>query len=186
MLLKFRMDESTELLDNNDSDSSERYVDSPKSNSYYVKCFSLLYGIVITILFLGINSYSYVIASENTNHTCYETQYNMSLSKWLYLTTSVAIASNVLMIVYSIFMVIDCTKEDKFFLVVISVPMFMYLIFAAFFSFVMTIMGIIELSRQYDDCIKEAKNVTIMTILIVTINLFYSFISLCGHRKTKN
>ncbi len=197
------MDESSELLDHNDNHYSNQYKSSiepldyddnnqnnhcsykPKNCLHNTKCFTVLYGIFVSLMILSINSYSYIIAKENTNHTCYETQYDMSLSRWLSLTTSVAIASNVLMILFSFVMLIDCRMEDKFFGVFIAIPMLIYLIFASFFSFVMTITGIIELSYQYDNCIKEVKNVTIMVILTVTINLFYSFVGLCGHKRTK-
>jgi hypothetical protein len=96
------------------------------------------------------------------NATCYSEQAIMSLSTWLIMVCTLAI----FMFLLAFCMYVFSLKNYCFACSGLTLIAILYLT-----SFVMYIIGIIELAYQFPGCKNEVKSVCIMTIIILIVNI---------------
>ncbi len=135
----------------------------------------ITFVIGLLLIQLLINAIGLHIGVTYNNATCYEDKFAISLSLWLIVTTSVAVTSTCLQLIVSLIQYF-CGNEKT--LIYSSISYAIYTVIISLYYFVMTIIGIIELSYQFTLCHKEVQYVTVMTIIIVVVNLL-SILSVC-------
>jgi len=141
--------------------------------------------IVTTLLMIfAFNTTGLVIGLAQPNATCYENQNIMSLSHWLVLVTSISMASGGSLILL-ILLGLCSMATNNIFAVLSSIPLVIFLVFSGLFSFIMNIIGIIELSYQFPSCKNEAHSICVMVIIIVVINTMSIYNSCCVNKLYK-
>ncbi len=150
-------------------------MDEMPNSQGIAKACILTFVIGLLLIQLATNAIGLHIGVTYNNATCYEDKFVMSLSSWLTITTSVAITGTSLMIIFSLIQFF-CGNEKTILYGCISFAV--YSVIVSLFYSIMTIIGIIELSFQFAPCHTEVKYVTVMTIIIVVVNLL-SILSAC-------
>jgi len=142
-------------------------------------------GFVFLVIF-AFNVTGLIIGQMNSNATCFEEQNLLSLSEWLILTTSVAIGSQGVLLLVGILLMLSFTDANTTALFS-SLPFIFLLVCKSLFSFIMNVIGIIELAYQFEGCKHEVQNVCIMVITIVVVNTMFTIGSCCSFSvKTKS
>jgi hypothetical protein len=152
--------------------------DIPKfSNNYMTGFFSCMF--IFTLMIIAFNSAALYFALLNNEAVCYENKYTMSLSLWLIIGTSVCITYQSISLIYLTMRYLN-SDINLFNINFLDISLFfIYKLLSSIFIFIMLILGIIELTFQYDSCKKEVYPVTTMTIIIIVINCL-NFVSLCS------
>lgn len=126
--------------------------------------------IMISLSFVfAFNITGLVIGLSHQNATCYENQNLMSLSFWLELVTSVSMASIGLILLAALCGVCGMVTKNAIVLLS-SIPVIILIGFTSLFSFIMNIIGIVELVYQFPSCKNEVQPVCIMVIIIIVVN----------------
>lgn len=152
--------------------------DTPKfSNIYMTGFFSCMF--IFTLMIIAFNGAALYFSLLNNEAVCYENKYTMSLSLWLIIGTSVCITYQSISLIY---LTVRYLNSDinlfKINFLDISI-FFIYKLLSSIFIFIMLILGIIELTFQYDSCKIEVYTITTMTIIIIIINCL-NFVNLCS------
>jgi len=132
--------------------------------------------ICVLLISLSLNGTALHVGLTYNNATCYENKFIMSLSSWLIATTSVAITGASILGIYA-FIQLFCGNEKIMAYGCITITI--WVVISGLYCFIMNIIGIIELSYQFNACHNEVKYVAVMVIIIIVINTM-SFLGFCG------
>lgn len=116
--------------------------------------------IIILLFIFSFNLTGLILGVTHNNATCYENKNIISLSDWLISTTSIATLSQICQLIF--LYVINNT---------LKMPLAIFIVLSSVFSFIMAIIGIIELGYQYPTCKSEVLSIGVMIIIILIINL---------------
>ena len=126
--------------------------------------------IVVSLLFVvAFNVGGLIVGLSHQNATCYADQNIMSLSFWLVFVTSVSIASLGLVLLVALCGFCGIVFKNAIVLLS-SIPVIILIGCSSIFSFIMNIIGIVELVYQFPSCKNEVQPVCIAVIIIVVVN----------------
>jgi len=146
-------------------------------NNTITGCFSCIF--IFTLIIIAFNSTALYLAISNNEAVCYENKYIMSLSLWLIIGTSVCIIYQSTSLIYLTVKYLN-SSLNLFKINFLEFSVFLiYKLLSSIFIFIMLILGIMELTFQYESCKIEVNSITTMTIIIVIINCL-NFVSLCS------
>ena len=145
--------------------------DAPLETYYkpYLSRCNLVTLFVISVIAFVFNIMGLVVGIQNQYVPCYENKNIMSLSLWLILACSVAIISSVLISIMVCVMGCYPNKNDVH-VISSNIPFIIWMFCAGLYGVAMTIIGIIELTYQYESCKYDVQFVCVMIISAVTIN----------------
>lgn len=152
-------------------------ADKNKQVSYGVFGCNVCCFIVIMSICASFNIAGLCVGAVNQNATCYEHKNIITLSSWLILKDSVAVVI-VLMFIMSL-VIAPCGEIGRMCSVCGIVGTVLLWWASGIFYFIMTIIGIVELTYQYPTCNTEVSSVCTMVIISIVISL----IAICS---TKN
>jgi hypothetical protein len=118
---------------------------------------------------LSFNAVGLQIGQTYQNATCYNEKNIISLSSWLILVTLMALISGSIIILLILLSILFFVNGNRF-LLLLSIPCIIFIGSAWLFSFVMNIIGIVELTYQFPTCKHEVPAVCTTIIVIIVVN----------------
>ena len=153
------------------------------NNKNVIKCLTGCMGgcmIVVLLIFLVFDIVGLSIGYSHQNATCYVNQNIMSLSSWLMLVCTVATVVTVIMIILILVGLCGFCKDDGCSMISSGMLSIVIMVLSAIFSFIMNVIGIIELAYQFPSCNHEVQSVCVMVIITIVINTMSFVGSCCG------
>lgn len=162
---------------------SQMISDTFAKKNFAIGCMGTCCILIIFMPILGFDIFGLITGTKYQDAQCYSNKNVLSLATWLILVNIVSIITIALifMVAAITFCVMSTGSNTGIFT---SIPIVILILMASIFSFVMNIVGIIELVYQFEPCKKEVNIVCVTVLITVILNSLGSFGSCYGIRAS--
>jgi len=155
---------------------------SPDIAAQVCLCCTMTCALIIYIIFLlfnvGFHIVEIIIAFHYQHASCYESKHILSLSEWVFMNSFPSLIWLVVMIIAVGCIMRNAAHNNKEQLIGWSCFLTIGILLVVIYYIIVTILGIIELSYQFESCQQDTRIMNIFVIINIVLNLI-SFGTVC-------